>query len=538
MHRNGGKPTARPVVAVPRARVLGAPRLGHRVVRRHLPPLLDNILRHQNIQQRRRVARVPRVRPQLHPRQPAVRRRARRRPGERARPRGREAGCVVRAWSGCRQGGRSVQRGKERGGVAGRVVDVVRAVDVRAGGVLPPRPCGAQQNRVRGGMRGGRGRQRQEQDPEECHVWRRLSLVRPGTSIQTRPRRVGPSPAMAPKYHSIYRSNLFKDRVILVTGGGTGIGRTIAHELASLGATVVIAARRPEPLARVKAEIEAAGGRCDVVCPLDVREEGQCVEAVKRILERHGRLDGLVNNAGGQFASPAEKISAKGFRSVVDLNLTGTFLMTKAAYEGYMKDNGGSVVNVLATFKPGWYYVSHSAAARAGVANLTLSLVQEWSPHSGIRINSVVPGAVIGAGQANYPAPVQKAIQAKWHYQNPSGRLGTEAEVSAAVVFLLSPGAAYVNGVALEWVPCIAGCAGDRLTPDRIGRVDGGQSFKQGLIFPEEAVYKPESRIPMFTGFELDDEAIKGMGMTEGYEKLYRRYAEIGKKKKGADSKL
>lgn len=178
---------------------------------------------------------------------------------------------------------------------------------------------------------------------------------------------------------------------------------------------VVIAARRLEPLQKVQSEIQSYGGKCDVVHPLNIREADQCYAAVKTILERHKRLDGLVNNAGGQFASPADQISPNGFKSVIDLNLNGTFYMMRAAYDLYMKTHGGSIVTVLAMYENGWYYVSHSAAARAAVANLNVTLAQEWTPKSGVRLNAVVPGAILGAGQSNYPPMVQKIVREVRH---------------------------------------------------------------------------------------------------------------------------
>lgn len=160
-----------------------------------------------------------------------------------------------------------------------------------------------------------------------------------------------------------------------------------------------------------------------------------------------------MNNSGGQFSAPAAKINAKGFKTVVDLNLIGTFCMLKAAYDLHMKDHGGSIVNILANIDSGFVFYSHSAAARAGVANLSYSLVQEWSPRSGIRINNVVPGFTLGGGivSGHYPKDVVDGFLAIQH-DLPAGRWGTESEVAAAVTFLLSPAAAYINGVVLKWV--------------------------------------------------------------------------------------
>ncbi len=248
-------------------------------------------------------------------------------------------------------------------------------------------------------------------------------------------------------YKSIYRPDLFAGQVALVTGGGSGIGRCLAHELASLGATVVLAARKQGPLAEVQAEIEADGGRADhVVC--DIRDEAQVEAAVKATLDRHGRLDLLVNNGGGQFLAPAESISSKGWKAVVDTNLTGTFMMCKAAFNQHMEANGGSVVNIVADMFRGMPMMSHSGAARAGVVNLTQTLALEWA-RSGVRMNAVAPGIIMSSGFKNYPEPVQQALKAL-PAELPARRFGTESEVSAAVVYLLSPAATYVSGVTLR----------------------------------------------------------------------------------------
>jgi citronellol/citronellal dehydrogenase len=244
-------------------------------------------------------------------------------------------------------------------------------------------------------------------------------------------------------YTSVFAPGLFDGQVVLVTGGGTGIGRCIAHELAALGATVVVAARRPEPLQDTCAEIAEAGGTADwLVC--NIREADEVDAMVAAVLERHGRLDGLVNNAGGQFPAPAEQISPNGWRTVVDLNLSGVFLATRAAFNAWMGEHGGAVVSIVADMWNGFPGMAHTAAARAGVVNLTKTLAIEWGSRR-VRVNAVAPGLVYSSGMDTYDPAIQEAAAARAR-KIPAGRIGTESEVSAAVAYLLSPAAAFVTG--------------------------------------------------------------------------------------------
>lgn len=248
-------------------------------------------------------------------------------------------------------------------------------------------------------------------------------------------------------YDSIFRKDLFEGRVALVTGGGSGIGRCIAHELAALGAQVVIAARKVERLEEVVAEIRADGGRADHVT-VDIRSAEAVEAAVATVVERHGRLDLLVNNSGGQFVSPAASISQRGWAAVIETNLTGTFQMCKAAFNSYMEAHGGAIVNVVADMWRGMPMMAHSGAARAGVVNLTKTLALEWADRR-VRVNAVAPGMILSSGFKNYPEPVQ-AVLKTLPAEIPAQRFGTESEVSAAVLYLLSPAAAYVTGETLR----------------------------------------------------------------------------------------
>ncbi len=248
-------------------------------------------------------------------------------------------------------------------------------------------------------------------------------------------------------FASIFRSDLFRDQVALVTGGGSGIGRCIAHELAALGAKVVLAGRDADKLAKVRSEIEADGGQVDALT-CNIRSEAEVEATIKQIVERHGALNLLVNNAGGQFVSPVEGISKKGWDAVLETNLTGTFLVSREAVKAFMADHGGAIVNIVADMWRGMPMMAHSGAARAGVVNLTQTMSLEWARY-GIRINAVAPGLILSSGFSNYPEPVQEAL-ASLPEEVPFQRFGTESEVSAAVVFLLSPAAAYISGATLK----------------------------------------------------------------------------------------
>jgi len=246
-------------------------------------------------------------------------------------------------------------------------------------------------------------------------------------------------------YRSVFRAGLFGTQAGIVTGAGSGIGRCTAHELAALGAKVALVGRRLEKLEAVAREIADAGGtvRCYAA---DIREEERVRDIIAAALADFGRLDFLVNNAGGQFAAPLEKISPKGWDAVVRNNLTGGFLVAREAYTQWMKANGGAIVNMIADMWNGMPMMGHSGAARAGMLNFTETAAFEWAP---VRVNAVAPGWIASSGMDQYPPEARERIRSL-HTKVPAGRIGTESEVSAAIAFLLSPAAAFISGACLR----------------------------------------------------------------------------------------
>jgi len=251
---------------------------------------------------------------------------------------------------------------------------------------------------------------------------------------------------MPSSYRSVFREGLFAGQVAIVTGGGSGIGRCTAHELASLGARVALIGRKIEKLTVAADEIAKAGGeaRC-YAC--DIREEEAVKSTVSAILSDFGRIDALVNNAGGQFAAPLESISAKGWDAVVRTNLTGGFLVARECYTQWMKQaasqgDAGAIVNIIADMWQGMPSMGHSGAARAGMLNFSETAAFEWAP---VRVNAVAPGWIASSGMDQYPPEMQERIRSLPRMA-PLQRVGTESEVSAAICFLLSPGAAFISG--------------------------------------------------------------------------------------------
>lgn len=248
-------------------------------------------------------------------------------------------------------------------------------------------------------------------------------------------------------YRSVFAPGLFAGQVVVVTGGGSGIGRCTAHELAALGAHVVLIGRNVDKLRATQDEIVQDGGQAShAVC--DIRQEEAVRTTVAAVVQAQGRIDALVNNAGGQYITPAEKIGAKGWQAVIDTNLTGGFLMARECFVQSMQAHGGAIVNIVADIWGSMPGMAHSGAARAGMVSFTETAAVEWAG-SGVRVNALAPGYIASSGMDHYPPEAAEMLREMRHTV-PLGRFATEAEVSAGIVFLLSPAASFISGTVLR----------------------------------------------------------------------------------------
>ena len=272
-------------------------------------------------------------------------------------------------------------------------------------------------------------------------------------------------------HRSVWRDDLFDEKVAIVTGGATGIGLAIAEELAAAGARVVIASRK-----RGRLEVAARGLSRDLateVVPIEcnIRDRAQVDALLDRVLERFGKVDFLVNNGGGQFPAHAIDYSERGWNAVIDTNLNGTWNMCQAAAKKWMQANGGRIVNMAANMWRGFPGLMHTGAARAAVVNMTMSLAVEWAPHK-ILVNAVAPGTILSSGMNAYPAAI---LERSWQVI-PMKRLGRVEDIAQAVAYLLSPAADFITGETLK--------------------IDGGGSLWNSDFPLPEASQSPDLEIP------------------------------------------
>jgi len=243
----------------------------------------------------------------------------------------------------------------------------------------------------------------------------------------------------------VIRPGVHRGSVALITGGGTGIGRAVALDLARCGADVVICGRRPEPLEKTAAEIQALGARALGV-PTDIREDDQVTRMVDRALERFGRIDTLVNNAGGQFAAPAEEITTKGWRAVHRVAVDAAWAVTReVAVRAMIPQRSGAIFFMAFSPRRGIATMVHASSARAALENLAAGLSSEWS-RFGLRTICIAPGTIATAGmEANYSAD----DRAQWEAAVPLRRFGSAEEVSQVIAFLASSAGSYITGTTI-----------------------------------------------------------------------------------------
>ena len=241
---------------------------------------------------------------------------------------------------------------------------------------------------------------------------------------------------------TVYRDDVLNDQTIIITGGGTGMGKAMAFLAARLGANVVLCGRTAAKLEEAQAAIEQLVGRRPMVAAMSIREPDQVEAMLDAALDRFGRIDTLVNNAGGQFPQNAIDFSRKGWLAVMDLNLNGTWwMMQETAKRWIAAGKPGNIVNIVATTERGMPQSAHCCAARSGVLYLSKTLSTEWAPHK-IRVNCIAPGIVETEGFGVYPDEALK----RFHLANPMKQRGDAWDIAESVIYLAAPSGKFITG--------------------------------------------------------------------------------------------
>ncbi|RIA95914.1 2,4-dienoyl-CoA reductase [Glomus cerebriforme] len=267
----------------------------------------------------------------------------------------------------------------------------------------------------------------------------------------------------------IFRKDILKDKVAFVTGGGSGICKGMAEAMIRHGAKAVITSRSQEKLDKAAEEMRKQTGGEILAVAADVRKPEEIVNVVEKAIERFGKIDILVNGAAGNFLAPAETLSYRAFRTVIEIDLLGTYNTTKACFP-YLKRSKGCIINVSATLHyQSTLYQSHVSAAKAGIDALSRNLAAEWGPYS-IRVNSIAPGPIAGTEGVAKLLPSFAAESATRNI--PLQRMGTISDVEQATIFLASDAASFITG--------------------QIIVVDGGESLRKVGVLPyPESVINP-----------------------------------------------
>jgi len=243
---------------------------------------------------------------------------------------------------------------------------------------------------------------------------------------------------------TVFASDLFKGQVVVVSGAGSGLGKAIAALFARLGADLAICGRNPDKLENAATFLRGFGGRV-FARQLTIRDPEQVGEFIDAVHAEYGRLDILINNAGGQFPQAALDFSVKGWNAVIDTNLNGTWwMMQNAARKWVETGQAGNVINIVASIWRGMPGIAHTAAARAGVIYLSKSVGVEWAPHS-IRVNCVAPGCCESTGFGNYPPEGA----ATFKESNPMLSAGDEWDIAQGVAYMAAPSGKFITGEVL-----------------------------------------------------------------------------------------